>query len=49
MADEISHTLPATRHRCKLEVALAQTAEIGSTAQLVTLDKVLNLYNKDFI
>jgi len=42
-ADQISHTLPATRHRCNLEVwALAQSRGDGHRL-------VLSEYNEDLI
>jgi len=52
-ADQISHTLLTTRHRCNLDTvatlivwALAQSREHRS---LVTPETVLSEYNKDLI
>jgi len=47
--DKISHTLPMTHHRCNLkEWTLAQSLGDGHRS-LVTLERVLNKYNKDLI
>jgi len=47
--DQISHTLPTTRHRCNFDVwALAQGCGVGHRS-LVTLKRVLSEYNEDFI
>jgi len=44
--DQISQQLPATRHRCKLEVwTLAQCRGVGHRS-FVTPEKELNEYNK---
>jgi len=46
-ADQISHTLPTTRHRCKLDVwALAQSRGDGHHS-LMTPKTILMEYNKD--
>jgi len=48
-ADQISHTLPMTRHHCNLDVwALVQSCEDGHRS-LVTPKRVLSEYNKDLI
>jgi len=48
-ADQISHTLPTTRHRCNLDVwALAQSRGDGHRS-LVTPERVLSEYNEDLI
>jgi len=48
-ADQISHTLPMTRHCCNLDVwALAQSRGDGHRS-LVTPERVLSKYNKDLI
>jgi len=48
-ADQISHTLPTTRHRCNLDVcALAQSCGDGHRS-IVTPERVLSEYNEDLI
>jgi len=48
-ADQISHTLPTTRHRCNFDVwALAQSRGDGHRS-LVTPERVLNEYKEDLI
>jgi len=48
-SDQISHTLPTTRHRCSLNVwALAQSRVDGHRS-LVTPERILNEYNEDLI
>jgi len=49
LADQISYTLPTTRHRCNFDVwALAQSREDGHRS-LVTPEGVLSEYNEDLI
>jgi len=49
-ADQVSHTLPTTRHRCNLDVwALAQSRGDGHRSPLVTPERVLSEYNEDLI
>jgi len=51
--DQISHTLPAIRYRCKFEVwAQAQAVEMGTdqlVTRLMTAERVLSEYNEDVI
>jgi len=48
-ADQISHTLPTTRHCCNLDVwALAQSRG-DEHCSLVTPERVISEYNKDLI
>jgi len=47
-ADQISHTLPTTRHRCNLAWALSQSRGDGHRP-LVTPERVLSEYNEDLI
>jgi len=46
-ADQISHMLPTTRHRCNLEVWWRKATEMG-TAHLWHLKRVLSEYDEDF-
>jgi len=46
-ADQISHTLLTTRHRCNLDVrVLTQSRGVGHRS-LVTSERVLSKYNED--
>jgi len=48
-ADQISYTLPTTRHHCNIDVwALTQSRGDGHRS-LVTPERVLSEYNKDLI
>jgi len=48
-ADQISLSLPTTRHRCNFEVwALVQYRRDGHRS-LVTLERLLSEYNEDLI
>jgi len=49
-ADQISHTLPTTRHCCNLDVwALMAQSRRDGHCSLVTPERVLSEYNKDLI
>jgi len=48
-ADQISHMLPTTRHRCNLDVrTLVKNREVGHCS-LVTPERVLSEYKEDLI
>jgi len=48
-ADQISHTLPTTRHRCNVDVwAQEQSCGVGHHS-LVTPERVLSDYNEELI